>query len=103
MIWAEEREGKRDLESFYRTVSPVLIDGMLRKSRTVVVPTANPIEGKPGHARGELVAIAGKTESGYRGILHPHLTEVDLTEREIARFIRENEGIYFSYSAEEGG
>jgi hypothetical protein len=102
-IWAEEREGKRDLESFYRTVSPVLIDGMLRKNRTVVVPTANPIEGKPGFALGELVVIAGKTESGYRGVIHPHLTEVDLTEREIAGFIRKNKGIYFSHAADAGG
>lgn len=102
-IWSEEREGKRDLESFYRTVSPVLIDGMLRKSRTVVVPTANPIEGRPGQARGELIAIAGKTASGYRGVVHPHLTEVDLSEREIARFIRANEGVYFSYPADAGG
>jgi hypothetical protein len=102
-IWAEERERKRDLESFYRTVAPVLIDGMLKKGRTVVVPTANPIEGKPGHTRGELVVIAGKTESGYRGIRYPQLEEVDLSEREIARFIRKNEGFYFSYAAEAGG
>ena len=102
-IWAEEREGKRDLESFYRIVAPVLIDGMLRKKRTVVVPTANPIEGKPGYARGELVAIAGKTESGYRGVVHPRLEEVDLSEREIAQFIRKNDGVYFSYAADEGG
>jgi hypothetical protein len=69
----------------------------------VVVPTANPIEGKPGFALGELVVIAGKTESGYRGIRHPQLQEVDVSEREIARFIRENEGIYFSYAGDVGG
>jgi len=102
-IWAEEREGKRDLETFYRIVAPVLIDGMLRKNRTVVVPTANPIEEKPGYARGELMTIAGKTESGYRSIRHPQLEKVDLSEREIARFIRENEGIYFSYARDVGG
>ena len=102
-IWAEEREGKRDLESFYRTVSPVLIDGMLRKNRMVIVPTANPIEGKPRHTRGELVAITGKTESGYRGIVHPGLSEIDMSEREIAAFIRKNDGIYFSYEADAGG
>jgi len=96
-IWAEERQGKHDVERFFRTVAPVLIDGMLRKNRMVIVPTANPIEGKPHHTRGELVAIMERAEAGYRGTLHPAATEVEVSEREIAAFIRRNEGVYFSY------
>ena len=46
-----------------------------------------------------MIRITEKTKDGYRCVLHPSGTETDFSVRELARFVFENDGIYFSYGA----
>jgi hypothetical protein len=98
-IWAPDRARDRDVEDFYRDVLPVLNNGLMRKNRVMILPTGKEIPGRPDWRRGELIRITEKTKDGYRCVLHPYGTETDFSVRELARFVFESDGIYFSYSA----
>jgi len=95
-IWAPGRVRDSDVQSFYRDALPVLINGLMRKGRSAVIPTGEEIPGRPEWRRGELIEIAAKSADGYRGSLHPGGQEVEFSIRELARFVQENDGIYFS-------
>jgi len=98
-IWAPDRVRDADVQSFYRDAIPVLINGLMRKGRTAVIPTGKEIPGRPEWRRGELLEITGKSPDGYRGLLKPGGQESDFSLRELARFVHENDGIYFSFSS----
>ena len=95
-IWAPDRVRDRDLRDFYQDVLPVLINGLMRKGRTVVIPTGKEIPGRPDWRRGELIRVTEKTDDAYRGLLQPGGVQADFSVRELARFAFENDGIYFS-------
>ncbi|MFM8458915.1 MAG: hypothetical protein ACKOB0_08230, partial [Chthoniobacterales bacterium] len=98
-IWAPDRVRDSDVQSFYRDALPVLINGLMRKGRTAVIPTGKAIPGRPEWRRGELLEITEKSPDGYRGLLQPGGEESDFSLRELARFVHENDGIYFSVAA----
>lgn len=95
-IWAPDRVRDSDVQSFYRDAIPVLINGLMRKGRSAIIPTGKEIPGRPEWRRGELLQITEKSPDGYRGLLHPGSKEADFSMRELARFVHENDGIYFS-------
>jgi len=97
-IWAPDRVRDSNVQSFYRDALPVLINGLMRKGRTAVIPTGKEIPGRPEWRRGELLQITGKSPDGYRGLLQPGGEESDFSLRELARFVHENDGFYFSFS-----
>jgi hypothetical protein len=95
-IWAPDRVRDSDAQSFYRDVLPVLINGLMRKGRTAVIPTGKEIPGRPDWRSGELLRITEKSPDGYRGTLQPGGKEANFSLRELARLVHENGGIYFS-------
>lgn len=98
-IWAPDRVRDSDVQSFYRDALPVLINGLMRKGRTAVIPTGKEIPGRPDWRRGELLRVSAKTADGYRGLLLPGGQESEFSLRELARFVHENDGIYFSLAS----
>jgi len=95
-IWAPDRVRDADVKTFYRDALPVLINGLMRKGRTAIIPTGKEIPGRPDWRRGELLQIREKTPDGYRGSVHPGGQESEFSLRELARFVHDNDGIYFS-------
>lgn len=95
-IWAPDRVRDHDMKDFYADALPVLINGLMRKGRTAIIPTGKEIPGRPDWRSGELLQVTEKSPDGYRGILHPGSGEVEVSRRELARLVHENDGIYFS-------
>jgi hypothetical protein len=98
-IWAPDRARDRDVRDFYQDVLPVLINGLMRKGRTVIVPTGKEIPGRPDWRRGELIRIVGKSGNDYRVLMCPGETETAVSLRDLSRFVFDNDGIYFSHGA----
>lgn len=98
-IWAPDRVRDRDVRDFYREVLPVLINGLMRKGRTVIIPTGKEIPGRPDWRRGELVRIVGKSGDDYCVLMCPGNTETAFSLRDLSRFVFENDGIYYSHGA----
>jgi hypothetical protein len=98
-IWAPDRVRDSDVKSFFCDALPVLINGLMRKGRAAIIPTGKEIPGRPEWRRGELLQVTGKSPEGYRGLLQPGGEESDFSLRELARFVHENDGIYFSIAA----
>ena len=98
-IWAPDRARDGDIEDFYREVLPVLINGLMRKGRAVIIPNEKEIPGCPDWRRGHLILIVGKSGDDYHVLIHPGGTETTVSLRDLFRFVFENDGIYYSHGA----